>query len=86
MRSVGYARLLNLLIHLWLKCTINTCTNKQPFLFREPASPSISDAIAKVFAHLSTNPHYLYSHKLIDASHLDIKDSLIIKQSFTKKL
>ncbi|KAE9413115.1 hypothetical protein Angca_010133, partial [Angiostrongylus cantonensis] len=59
---------------------------QQPFLFREPASPSISDAIAKVFAHLSTNPHYLYSQKLVSASHLDIKDSLIINKLYKESL
>lgn len=59
---------------------------QQPFLFREPASPSISDAIAKVFAHLSTNPHYLYSHKLIGASHLDTKKSLIINKLYREAL
>lgn len=69
---------------------------------REPASSSVSEAIAKVFAHLSTNPHYLYSQvrleemiernhdikewrrfqKLVNSSHLDIKDSLIINRLY----
>ncbi|VDM54517.1 unnamed protein product [Angiostrongylus costaricensis] len=51
---------------------------QQPFLF--------SDAISKVFAHLSTNPHYLYSQKLVSASHLDIKDSLIINKLYKEAL
>ncbi|PIO60801.1 hypothetical protein TELCIR_17694, partial [Teladorsagia circumcincta] len=53
---------------------------------REPASSSISDAIARVFAHLSTNPHYLYSQKLVPASHLDIKDSLIVNKLYKEAL
>nr|CDJ92248.1 Peptidase M2 domain containing protein [Haemonchus contortus] len=59
---------------------------QQPLLFREPASSSISDAIARVFAHLSTNPHYLYSQKLVTASHLDIKDSLIVNKLYKEAL
>ncbi|KJH41722.1 dipeptidyl carboxydipeptidase family protein [Dictyocaulus viviparus] len=58
----------------------------QPLLFREPASSSISDAIAKVFAHLSADPRYLYSQKLVTASHLDIKDSLIINKLYKEAL
>ncbi|VDL69634.1 unnamed protein product [Nippostrongylus brasiliensis] len=58
----------------------------QPLLYREPASSSISDAIAKVFFHLSTNPHYLYSQKLVPASHLDIKDSLVINKLYKEAL
>ncbi|EYC18177.1 hypothetical protein Y032_0028g1716 [Ancylostoma ceylanicum] len=59
---------------------------QQPLLFREPASSSVSEAIAKVFAHLSTNPHYLYSQKLVNSSHLDIKDSLIINKLYKEAL
>ncbi|EFO82590.1 CRE-ACN-1 protein [Caenorhabditis remanei] len=63
----------------------------QSLLFREPASPVITDAIADAFAFLSTNPHYLYSQKLVPSEHLDIQNSVIINklyqeslQSFTK--
>ncbi|ETN83508.1 dipeptidyl carboxydipeptidase family protein [Necator americanus] len=59
---------------------------EQPLLFREPASSSVTDAIAKVFAHLSTNPHYLFSQKLVNSSHLDIKDSWIINKLFREAL
>ncbi|KHJ99959.1 dipeptidyl carboxydipeptidase family protein [Oesophagostomum dentatum] len=59
---------------------------EQPFLFREPASSSISEAIAKVFAHLSTNPHYLYSQKLVNSSHLDIKDSWVVNRLYREAL
>lgn len=50
--------------------------------FREPASPVITDAIANAFAHLSTNPHYLYSQKLVPSEHLEIKDSVIINKLY----
>ncbi|CAB3400705.1 unnamed protein product [Caenorhabditis bovis] len=58
----------------------------QDLLFREPASPVLSDAIASAFAHLSTNPHYLYSQKLVPAEHLEIKDSIIINKLYKEAL
>ncbi|CAI5455473.1 unnamed protein product [Caenorhabditis angaria] len=58
----------------------------QSLLFREPASPVISEAIADAFAHLSTNPHYLYSHKLVPSEHLEIKDSVIINKLYKESL
>lgn len=58
----------------------------QSLLFREAASPVITDAIAAAFAHLSTNPHYLYSQKLVPSSYLEIKDPVIINKLYKESL
>ncbi|CAP33076.1 Protein CBR-ACN-1 [Caenorhabditis briggsae] len=58
----------------------------QSLLFREPASPVITDAIASAFAYLATNPHYLYSQKLVPSDHLDIKNSVIINKLYKESL
>ncbi|PAV83831.1 hypothetical protein WR25_19575 isoform B [Diploscapter pachys] len=59
---------------------------QQPLLFRESASPVISEGIAKVFSRLATNPHYLYSQELVPSEHLDIKDSLVVNRLYREAL
>ncbi|CAD6187555.1 unnamed protein product [Caenorhabditis auriculariae] len=58
----------------------------QNLLFREAASPVLVDAISEAVAHLSTNPHYLYSQKLVKADYLEIKDSANVNKLYKESL